>query len=105
MPVLISFLSWFEYIQHKFKDNIYDQWSEAGIILGKNNLNLCTWASKFLVATQFFQVSDRFSMIFIKIFEIPWYFQVFQMYSHFFRSSGNPDGHNVKSWHKRRRKG
>ena len=32
-------------------------------------------------------------MIFIKFFRIPWYFQIFQVYSHFFRfsrTSGNP---------------
>ena len=45
---------------------------------------------EFLVATKFFQVSCHFSMIFIKFFKIPWYFQVFQVYSHFSRSSGNP---------------
>ena len=33
---------------------------------------------EFLVATKFFQVSCHFSMIFIKFFKIPWYFQVFQ---------------------------
>ena len=35
-------------------------------------------------------------MIFIKFFKIPWYFQVFQAYSHFSRfcrSSGNPEKH------------
>ena len=40
---------------------------------------------------KFFQVSCHFSMIFIKIFKILWYFQVFQVYSHFSRSSGNPE--------------
>ena len=35
--------------------------------------------SEFLVATQFFQVSSNFSMIFIKFFKIPWFFQIFQV--------------------------
>ena len=48
-----------------------------------------------LLALKFFQVSCHFSMIFIKFFKIPWYFQVFQVYPHFSRfsrfsrSSGN----------------
>ena len=48
-----------------------------------------------LQSTQiFFQVSCHFSMIFNHFCEIPWYFQVFQMYPHFSRfsrSSGNPE--------------
>ena len=46
-----------------------------------------------LVALKFFQVSCHFSLIYIKFFKIPWYFQVFQVYPHFSRfsrSSGNP---------------
>ena len=63
-------------------------------ILGLPNLGV---RGECLVATKFFQVACHFSMIFIKFYKIPWYFQVFQVYPHFSRfsrfsrSSGNPD--------------
>ena len=67
------------------RDNIYFEQSGAGNFFCKNNLKLYTGVSKsgnrgaFLVATKFFQVSYNFSMILIKFFKIPWYFQVFQV--------------------------
>ena len=49
---------------------------------------------EFLVPTQFFPGFLSFFQDFIKFFEIPWYFQVFQVYPHFSRfprSNGNPE--------------
>ena len=81
------------------KDIFYAERSEAGNVFWKIILNCILVLpnlgvkGEFLVATKFFQVSCHFSMIFIKFFKIPWYFQVFQVSSHFSRfsrSSGNP---------------
>ena len=68
----------------KIEKDIDAEWSEAGIfffflkiisncLLRPPSLGV---RGEFLVATQFFQVSHHFSVVFIKYFKIPWYFQV-----------------------------
>ena len=60
-------------------------YTPAGNFFLKNNLKLYTGASKsgcqgwMFSSHPDFQVSYDFSMIFIKIFKIPWFFQVFQV--------------------------